>query len=337
MLELASLGPGPHAGMLFADLGARVVRVERPDGAGLPIDLPDAADATLRGRERLTADLRTPDGLRRVLAVLDEADVLIEGLRPGVAERLGIGPEIALERNPRLVYGRITGWGQDGPWAQRAGHDINYLGLTGALEAIGPPERPALPLNLVADFGAGSMLLVVGVLAALLERERTGVGQVVDAAMVDGVAMLSQLILSLRNAGEWSGRRADNLLDGGAPFYDVYRCADGKFVAVGALEPQFYAALLEGLEVDASMLPAQYDRTGWPRIRAVFTERFATRSRADWCALFEHRDACLTPVLSFSEAPGHPHLSARATFLHGVAGPQAAPAPRFSQPVNDTH
>jgi len=258
--------------------------------------------------------------------------VLLEGLRPGVAERLGLGPDECLARNPRLVYGRVTGWGQHGPRASEAGHDINYIGLTGALHAIGRAgEPPPPPLNLIGDFGGGSMLLLLGVLAALWERSRSGRGQVIDAAMVDGTAVLTQMMFALRGMAAWTDDRASNLLDGGAPFYDTYACADGEYVAVGALEPQFFAALINGLGLDPAQVGAQHDRTGWPAMRRAFTDRFATRTRAEWAAHFAGAEACVTPVLSFAEAVADPHLEARHTYLDIDGIVQAAPAPRFSR------
>jgi len=329
VVELAGIGPGPHAAMILADLGADVVRVHRPDAG--PLERPGEADVMLRGRRLVTVDLQQPTGRELVLRLAGKADVVIEGNRPGVAERLGVGPADCRARNPRLVYGRITGWGQDGPLAERAGHDINYIALSGALHAIGrPAERPVAPLNLVADFGGGSMLLVVGVLAALWERERSGQGQVVDAAMVDGSSLLLQLFWSLLGQGRWTDEPGVNLLDGGAPFYDTYLCADGRCVAVGALEPQFYAALLDGLGLAQDQLPAQHDRDGWPVLRARFTERFAGRTRDEWAAAFADTDACVTPVLSFGEVPAHPHIRARDTVVEVDGLRQAAPAPRFS-------
>jgi alpha-methylacyl-CoA racemase len=332
VLELAGLGPGPHAAMLLADLGADVVRVDRPAGRMLRLADSPVADHLLRGRRAVLADLKDPDDLALVRALADRADVLIEALRPGVTERLGLGPQECLARNPRLIYARMTGWGQTGPWADRVGHDINYLSITGSLAAIGRAgENPVPPLNLVADFGGGSMFCVVGILAALLERVASGRGQVVDAAMVDGVTALSQMVWALRGQGAWSDDRGTNLLDGGAPFYDTYACADGGYVAVGALEPPFYAALLAGLGLDPADLPEQDDRSGWPVLRAAFTKAFATRGRDEWAARFDGTPACVTPVLTFAEAPAHPHLAARGTHVTQDGGPPAAPPPRCSR------
>jgi alpha-methylacyl-CoA racemase len=322
--------------MLLADLGADVVRVERPAG-GLQLLPPDARDWLLRGRRSVAADLKDPAGRDMVLRLVEKADVVIEGFRPGVAERLGFGPDDALARNPRLVYARMTGWGQDGPLAQRAGHDINYISLTGALHAFRTEgSRPTPPLNLVGDFGGGSMFLVVGVLAALFERSTSGRGQVVDAAMIDGTSVLLQMVWALRGLGVWHDEPASNLLDTGSPFYDTYACADGRYVAVGALEPQFYAQLLAGLGLDAAGLPAQYDLDGWPVLRARFTEVFAGRTRDEWAKHFAETDACVTPVLSFAEAADHPHLAARGTLTEIGGVLQAAPAPRFSRTATDT-
>jgi alpha-methylacyl-CoA racemase len=334
VIELTGIGPGPHAAMLLADLGADVVRVERPPG-GLQL-APRDSDQMLRGRRSVALDLKDPADRETVLRLVERADVLIEGLRAGVTERLGVGPADCLSRNPRLVYARMTGWGQHGPLAHRAGHDINYLALTGVLHAIGHADgRPVPPLNLVGDFGGGSMFLAVGVLAALWERERSGTGQVVDAAMLDGVSVLAQMFWSLRACGLWSDQRGRNLLDSGAPFYDTYACADGRYVAVGALEPRFYAALLEGLGLAGRTLPAQLDQSGWPQLRERFTEVFASRSRDEWVAVFEGTDACVTPVLSFTEVPTHPHTAARGTIIELNGVPQGAPAPRFSRSVPD--
>jgi alpha-methylacyl-CoA racemase len=332
VVELAGIGPGPHAAMVLADLGADVVRVERPAGRALQIGDGSAPDVVLRGRRSVAADLKSAEGRDLVLDLAERADVLLEGLRPGVAERLGVGPEECLARNPGLVYGRITGWGQDGPRAQDVGHDLNYIGLTGALHAMGRAgDTPPPPLNLVGDFGGGSMLLLVGVLAALFERAGSGRGQVVDAAMVDGTALLSQMMMALRGIGEWTDERESNLLDGTAPFYDTYRCADDRFVAVGALEPQFYAALLEGLGVEPAEIGDQYDRAGWPGMRRRFTEAFGSRTRAEWADHFAGTEACVTPVLTYGEAVRDPHLAARGTYVEVDGIAQAAAAPRFSR------
>ena len=334
VVELGGIGPGPHAAMVLADLGADVVRVERPSG-GLAVGDP-GRDALLRNRRSVAADVKTPDGLALVLDLVERADVVIEVFRPGVAERLGLGPDDCLARRPRLVYARMTGWGQDGPWAQHAGHDLNYLALTGALHSFGRAGGPPVfPVNLVADFGGGSMLVLVGILAALVERERSGRGQVVDAAMVDGVGLLSQMLWSLRGQGMWSDERGTNLLDGGAPFYDVYACADGRYVAVGALEPQFYAALLAGLGLVDAGLPAQHDRAGWPAQRAAFSAAFASRDRDAWVASFEGTDACVTPVLAPDEVADHPHIAGRGSLVEVDGVLQAAPAPRFSRTPAD--
>jgi alpha-methylacyl-CoA racemase len=330
VVELAGLGPCPHAAMVLADLGADVVRIERASGA-LEYGEP-GLDSLLRGRRLVPADLKSAEGVALVLDLVERADVLVEGYRPGVAERLGVGPEACLARNPRLVYGRVTGWGQTGPLADRAGHDLNYLGLTGTLSAIGRAgERPVPPLNLVADFGGGSMLLLVGVLAALVERQRSGQGQVVDAAMVDGTALLSQMLWSLRGQGLWRDERGANLLDGGAPFYDTYECADGRYVAVAAIEPQFYAELLRLLGIEGSGLPHQLDPRGWPELRSRLTEALGSRTREAWEAVFAGTDACVTPVLELSEAASHSHLIARETFAGPPGREQPQPAPRFSR------
>ena len=327
VVELGGIGPAPHAAMVLADLGADVVRVERPGSSGLGV-----GDAALRHRRWVPADLKVDADKQTVLRLVAAADVLIEGFRPGVAERLGLGPAECLALNPRLVYGRVTGWGQHGPRAHQAGHDINYVALTGALAAIARPgQRPVPPVNFVGDYGGGSMLLLVGVLAALWERQSSGQGQVVDAAMVDGVSLLAQLVWSMRGVGAWTDRAGVNLLDGGAPFYDTYRCADGRDVAVGALEPQFYSALLAGLGIEEDGLPAQLDPAGWPLLRRRLTEAFASRSRDEWMAVFGGVDACVSPVLDWGEAPLDEHLTARGTLpvVDGVV--HAAPAPRFSR------
>jgi len=330
VIELASLAPAPFGCMILSDLGADVLRVERP-GSCRP-DRPAPIDPLTRGRRSIGLNLKDPAGVDLLLTLTESADVLVEGFRPGVTERLGFGPEVCAERNPRLIYARMTGWGQDGPLAPTAGHDIDYIAISGALHPIGRAgERPVPPLNLVGDFGGGGMLLAVGVLAALVERQRSGLGQVVDAAMVDGSALLTSFIYGLRAGGSWSDQRGVNLLDGGAPFYDTYATADGKFVAVGALEPQFYAALLAGLGLAGADLPAQLDVAGWPVLRAAFTEIFVQRTRDEWAAEFAGTDACVAPVLSPGEAAGHPHNEARGVFADVGGVRQPAPAPRFGR------
>jgi alpha-methylacyl-CoA racemase len=329
VVELAGIGPAPFATMLLADLGADVVRVDRPGGRATPVD---AGHRILgRGRRSVAVDLKHPDGVAVVLRLAGTADALVEGYRPGVAERLGIGPEPCLAANPRLVYGRMTGWGQDGPLAQRAGHDIDYIALAGALSMVGRRgEAPTVPLNLIGDFGGGGMLMAVGVLAALVGARISGRGQVVDAAMVDGTATLLSMLLGLRAAGMW-GERGGNLLDGGAPFYDAYRCADGGYVAVGALEDPFYAELLAGLGLAGDeTLPPREDPARWPELRSRLAAVFATRTRDDWAARFAGTDACVAPVLDPDEAAEHPHLAARGTYRRDGGLLQPAPAPRFS-------
>jgi alpha-methylacyl-CoA racemase len=330
VIELAGLAPGPFGCMMLADLGADVVRVDRPAHDGLA---PVPGGPLQRRRRTVTLDLKTPAGVADLMRLVAKADVLVEGYRPGVAERLGFGPPACEEINPGLVYARMTGWGQQGPLAGRAGHDISYIAVAGALEPLGRPgENPHAPLNLIGDFAGGGMLLAVGVLAALLERSRSGRGQVVDAAMVDGSALMTSFLHGLLGAGAWPNPRGENLLDGGAPFYDTYRTADGGFMAVGALEPAFYAALLTGLGLAGDpALPAQHDQAGWPVLRERFARCFAARTRAEWTEVFAGSDACVTPVLSPAEAPDHPHNRARQTFVEVDGRPQPAPAPRFSR------
>ncbi|MGW1490348.1 CaiB/BaiF CoA transferase family protein [Streptomyces sp. NPDC002402] len=329
VVELAGIGPGPFAAMLLADLGADVVRVDRPGGSGLAID--PAYDLTNRNKRSVLVDLKADDGPARVLDLVARADVLIEGYRPGVAERLGVGPQECLERNPRLVYGRMTGWGQEGPLAQRAGHDIAYIAVTGTLGMIGKPdEPPTVPANLVGDYAGGSLYLVVGVLAALHHaRTEGGSGQVVDAAIVDGAAHLATMIHGMMAAGGWQDRRGANLLDGGCPFYGNYETADGQYMAVGALEQQFYNEFIELLGIKDEA-PARKDFARWGELRAAVAARFKTRTREEWTAVFEGSDACVAPVLSLREAPSHPHLAARGTFVDHSGITQPAPTPRFS-------
>ncbi|KUP97581.1 CaiB/BaiF CoA transferase family protein [Thermobifida cellulosilytica] len=330
VVEFAGIGPGPMAAMLLADLGASVIRVDRP---GSPTLAPGAKWPQMSaGRPVLEADLKSPEDLARVRAVVDAADVLLEGFRPGVMERLGLGPEECLAANPGLVYARMTGWGQDGPLALRAGHDMNYISLTGALHSVGRRgQAPVPPVNLVGDFGGGTMFVVTGILAALLERGRSGRGQVVDAAMVDGSALLMSMMYEDRVQGLWSDERGVNYLDSGAPFYDVYECADGRYLAVACLEPRFYALFLERTGLDAAELPEQWDRSGWPVLRERFAAVLRTRTRDEWAEVFADSDACVSPVLSMAEAADHPHIRARGTVVRDGDVVYPGPAPRFSR------
>jgi len=330
IIEMAGIGPGPFCGMMLSDLGAEILRIDRADKVR-----PDAApnkELLARGRKSIGVNLKTPEGVELVLRLLESADGLIEGYRPGVMERLGLGPDVCLTRNPGLVYGRMTGWGQDGPMAQAAGHDINYIALAGALEPIGRRgEAPVPPLNLVGDFGGGGMLLAYGMVCGMLETSRSGHGQVVDAAMVDGAASLMSIINGMRQIGFWQEERGTNLLDTGAFYYDVYECKDGKYISIGALEPQFYAIMLDKLGLTADDFPHQHDRAQWPAAKEKIAGIWKTRTRAEWCEIFEGSDACFAPVLSMSEAPEHPHLQARKTFVERDGLVQAAPSPRFSR------
>ena len=328
VVEIAGIGPGPHAATMMADLGADVLRVERPGGAGSAGER--GTDLLTRGRPSVAMDLKRPEAVRAVLELVERADVLVEGMRPGAMERLGLGPDDCLARNQRLVYARMTGWGQDGPLARTAGHDLNYISVGGVLHGLGQvQERPQFPTNLVGDFGGGSTYLVIGVLAALLEARGSGRGQVVDAAIVDGAAHLSVMYAGMVASGFVQERRAAGLLDGGAPFYDVYETADGRHMSVGALEPQFYAVLLERLELTDP--PDRDEPTQWPALRDVLAARFRERTQAEWATVFEDSDACCTPVLPLSEAARHPHLAARGTYVHRDGVLQPAPAPRFSR------
>ena len=328
VVEIAGIGPGPHACMILADLGADVIRIERPGGqflAGGPKNLLN------RGRPSVALDLKDPTAVETVLELVAGADLLVEGMRPGVAERLGFGPDDCLARNPRLVYGRMTGWGQDGPLAQAAGHDMNYISITGALFGLGQDKaRPHFPANLVGDFGGGSTYLVIGLLAALLEARVSGEGQVVDAAIVDGTAHLNSMTSSFLAEGMLTEERAANLLDGGAPYYDLYETSDGRHMSVGALEPQFYDVFVELLGVKESA-PDRYDPENATELRKLFAETFAGRTQAEWTAVFEGTDACVAPIIPLSEAPAHPHLHARGTFVERDGLVQPAPAPRFSR------
>jgi alpha-methylacyl-CoA racemase len=331
VVELVGLGPGPFAGMLLADMGADVVRVDRVDAARAVDRSQPATSAMNRGKRSLAIDVKQPLGLDALLRLLDRADAFIDVFRPGVAERLGFGPDVCLERNPRLVYGRLTGWGQEGPYAHVAGHDIDYLALAGALEPLGRAGQPPTPpINVLADFAGGGMLLAFGIACAAFERETSGLGQVVDAAMVDGAALMLTPFYAARASGFW-GERGTNFLDTGAHFYEVYETADARHVAVGAIEPKFYGELLARLGLDASELGDQWDTSSWPANKERLAAVFRTRTRDEWCAALEHTDACFAPVLTPVEAPAHPHNVARRTFLDLDGVPQPAPAPRFSR------
>jgi len=325
IVEFAGIGPGPFACMMLADMGAEVVTLDR---VGAKKSLKSVAG---RGRKVVELDLKDKAAIAQVLDLLAGADALIEGFRPGVMERLGLGPDVVLARNPRLVYGRMTGWGQEGPLANAAGHDINYISITGALASIGPKERPVPPLNLVGDFGGGALYIVVGVLAALLEASRSGKGQVVDAAMCDGAASLMSMFFDMTAIGRWVEGRENNFIDGGAHFYGVYECSCGNFISIGSIEPQFYALLRQHAGLSEECFDAQMDRKAWPDLKAKLTEIFKSKSRAEWCKIMEGTDICFAPVLTMAEAPKHPHMAARKVFVerHGVTQP--APAPRFSR------
>lgn len=330
IVEFAGIGPGPFAAMLLADLGAEIIRIDRKEASGLGLDRPLQYDYSLRNRTTIQLDLKSPVGKDFALRLVDRADALMEGFRPQVMERLGIGPEVCLERNPRLVYGRITGWGQSGPLAKVAGHDLNYIALTGALHAIGRQgQPPAIPLNLLGDFAGGSLYLVVGMLSALLECRASGRGQVVDGAIVDGVASLSTQLHGALKAGLLNHERGTNFIDSGAHFYDVYECADGKWISIGAVEPKFYTLLLRLLEVDIHT--PQYDRASWPAAKVKIAQRIRTRTRGEWTRLLEGTDVCFAPVLDLDEAPEHPHMKARGIYVEVAGELQPGPAPRFSR------
>lgn len=333
IIELAGIGPGPFAAMMLSDMGANVIRVDRAGSVtgGDPTDPPK--DALTRGRRSIGVDLKNPDGVEAVMRLIDSADALIEGFRPGVTERMGLGPDAVLARNPKLVYGRMTGWGQEGPYAQAAGHDINYIALAGALEPIGRAgQAPVPPLNLVGDFGGGGMLLAFGIACGIISARQTGQGQVVDAAMVDGAAALMNMFWGMRAMGVWNDERGTNMLDTGAPFYDVYETADGKYISIGSIEPQFYAELLRlsGLDQEPDF-PAQHARSEWPKMKETVARVFKSKTRDEWNALMEHTDVCYAPVLSMDEAAAHPHNVHRQTFVEVGGLTQAAPAPRFSE------
>jgi alpha-methylacyl-CoA racemase len=329
--EMVGLGPGPFCGMLLADMGAEVLRVDRVDAADAVDRSRPATSAMDRGKQAVAIDLKRPDGVEALLRIVEQADAFVDVWRPGVAERLGLGPDACLARNPRLVYGRLTGWGQAGPYAHAAGHDIDYIALAGALEQLGRAgEKPTPPINVLGDFAGGGMLLAFGIACAAFETARSGKGQVIDAAMVDGAALMLTPFYAARASGFW-GERGTNFLDTGAPFYEVYETADGKFVAVGAVEPQFYAELMTRLGRDDADLAAQYDKDRWPDEKERMAAVFRTKTRDEWCALLERSDACFAPVLTPLEALAHPHNRARGTFLELDGVPQPAPAPRFSR------
>jgi alpha-methylacyl-CoA racemase len=329
VIELAGIGPAPMAGMILADMGAEVIRIER---AGA-FDPRKSKDVSFRGKKSVVLNLKDPAGVDTLLRMVENADVLIDPYRPGVCEKLGIGPDACLERNPGLVFGRMTGWGQEGPLAQAAGHDINYIAITGALYAIGRSgEKPVPPLNLIGDMGGGGMLLVNGILAALLEAGKSGKGQVIDAAMVDGAAQLMWMFHGFNASGGWDEtRREANMLDGGAPFYDTYECADGEYVALGSIEPQFYALLMEHAQLDPAMFADQHNRERWPEMKAALADVFRGKTRDEWCSLMEGTDVCFAPVLNFVEAPGHAANVARQVYIEVDDVTQPAPAPRFSR------
>ena len=338
VIEFEAIGPGPFAGMLLADMGADVLLVDRPAATDLGLERERWNDVMMRGRRSVTLDLKSPKGAEAALELLARADALIEGFRPGVMERLGLGPKIALARNPELVYGRMTGWGQDGPLAPRAGHDINYIALAGVLNAFGRKgEAPVPPLNLVGDFGGGGMLLGFGVACALLEAARSGKGQVVDAAMIEGASLLATMFSGMLATQRWSETRGENILDTGAPWYNVYRTKDGQYVSIGAIEARFYDELIERLGLAGEQLPGQNERARWPELHARFEQVFAAKTRDEWVEAFEGSDACFAPVLSFSEAKRHPHNVARKSFVEIATVEQPAPAPRFSRTPAEVH
>ncbi|MCA6287559.1 CaiB/BaiF CoA-transferase family protein [Phenylobacterium sp.] len=326
IIEFAGIGPGPFCGMLLSDLGADVVRIDRKgQGRGSP------ADITARGRRSVGLDLKNPASIETCLKLFETADVVFEGFRPGVMERLGLGPDVALKRNPKLVYGRMTGWGQFGPYAQAAGHDMNYIAITGALHAIGTEDKPIPPLNLVGDFGGGALYLAFGILAGVIKARETGEGQVIDCAMSDGAASLMAMFYGFKASGAWTENRRSNLLDGGAHFYDTYQCSDGKWVSIGSIEPQFYALLLEKTGISDPAFKAQMDRGAWPDLKAKLAAVIATKTQSEWCDLMEATDVCFAPVLDLDEAPKHAHNVARQTFVELAGVTQPAPAPRFSK------
>jgi alpha-methylacyl-CoA racemase len=333
IIEIAGIGPGPFAAMLLADMGAEVIRVERAQSVRGPAPDTPHFDVMLRGRRNIAIDLKNPEGVATLLDLVERADALIEGFRPGVMERLGIGPDVCLARNPKLVFGRMTGWGQEGMYAQAAGHDINYISLAGALAHFGrKDEAPVPPLNMVGDFGGGGMFLAYGVVCALLEAQRSGQGQVVDTAMVDGAAVLMSMFWAFKSAGIFDeNRRGTNLLDTGAHFYDVFECSDGKYISLGSIEPQFYAELLRLTGLEGEELPSQMDRRHWGELKERLAGIFKTKTRDEWCEIMEGTDVCFAPVLAMAEAPEHPHIAQRGTFTEVAGLTQPAPAPRFSR------
>lgn len=332
IIEIAGIGPGPFAAMLLADMGADVIRIDRPKKDGPGIAIPDRANVLNRGRRSIAVDLKSPEGAEVVRKLAAKADGFLEGFRPGVTERLGIGPEDCMKLNPKLVYGRMTGWGQDGPMAQVAGHDIDYIALSGVLHAIGPKDgKPVPPLNLVGDFGGGGMFLAFGLLCGILEAQKSGKGQIVDAAMIEGSAVLANMFFSFRATQSWNEERGTNILDGGADFYDTYETKDGKHMAIGAIEPQFYARLLELTGSDPELSKGQLDRNNWPARKDALTAIFKTKNRDEWAKLMEREEACAAPVLTLTEAMEHPHNKARGVFTTHEGVDQVAPAPRFSR------
>ena len=325
VVEFAGIGPGPFCGMLLSDLGADVVRIDRKGGrGGAP------SDVTGRGRRSVALDLKTPAAIEACLKLMEQADAVFEGFRPGVMERLGLGPDVALKRNPKLVFGRMTGWGQTGPYANAAGHDMNYIAITGALHAIGTADKPVPPLNLVGDFGGGALYLAFGLLAGVIQARESGKGQVIDCAMSDGAASLMAMFYGFKAAGAWKEERRHNLLDGGAHFYDTYQCADGKWISIGSIEPQFYALLLEKTGITDPEFASQMDRSKWPQLREKLAAAIAGKTQGEWCAIMDATDVCFAPVLDLDEAPKHPHNAARQTFVEVAGVMQPAPAPRFS-------
>ncbi len=332
IVEMAGIGPAPMGAMLLADMGADVLRIDRIQSSGLGIPMEPRFSVLERGRRSLAIDLKNPEGIEAVLRLIDQADALIEGFRPGVMERLGLGPDVCLGRNPRLVYGRVTGWGQEGPLAHAAGHDLNYIALAGVAHSIGRKGQPPTPpLNVVGDFGGGALYIALGVVAALYEAKSSGQGQVVDAAMVDGAASLLSAIYGMRAGGVQTDERGENILDSGAHFYDSYETSDGKYVSIASIEPKFYAILLEKTGLDNESLPDQMDRSQWPALKERVASLIRTKTRNEWCEIMEGTDICFAPVLSMEEAPHHPHAVAREAFLEIEGVPQPAPAPRFSR------